>query len=142
MESSAACSDTSVERVIFATELLILGYDSPSLRELAGLPKGDRSDAAALWEAVREEFGTRREPEEEAARFLLKHWAREIVEGGLDIVEGSRLMQRVGWFPLGRPDMLTGLVYLLDVWDEMPLRREETASELLAFAKELLRVNP
>jgi len=123
----------------FATELLVLGYDSSSLRELAGLPKGDRSDAAELWETVREELGIPREADEAAPRFLLKHWAREITDGRLDVLQGSRLMLRVGWFPLGQPKELNLLWGLLDDWDEIPRLRDQIASELLVFARELLR---
>src|SRR5690349_10843986 len=47
-----------------ATELLVLGYDTPSLRELAGLPTGDRAESADLWNAVRDELGIRREEKE------------------------------------------------------------------------------
>lgn len=47
-------------------------------------------------------------------------------------------MCRVGWFPLGQPRELNELVYLLDVWDEMPHRREQTASEFLAFARNMV----
>ena len=47
-------------------------------------------------------------------------------------------MYRVGWFPLRQPTKLDELVNLLDVWDEMPERREQTASELLDFVWKLL----
>jgi hypothetical protein len=121
----------------FATELLVLGYDGPSLRELAGLPAGDRADSADMWNVVRDELRVRHEDDEEAARFLLKYWAQEIVGGRIDVLAGSRLMYRAGWFPLGQPAGLNELVYLLDVWDEMPQRREQIASELLDFVREL-----
>src|SRR4051812_31526768 len=74
----------------FATELLVLGYDSPSLRELAGLPTGDRAEAADMWVAVRDELGIRHEDKEEAAKFLLRYWAQETVEGRIDVLAGSR----------------------------------------------------
>ncbi|MBT2534554.1 hypothetical protein J7E83_20965 [Arthrobacter sp. ISL-48] len=122
----------------YATELLVLGYDSPTLRELAGLPKGDRTDAADMWDIVRDELSVRYEDEEEAARFLLKYWAQEVVDGRIDVLMGSRLMYRAGWFPLGQPTELHELVNLLDDWDDMPQRHERTASELLHFARKLL----
>jgi hypothetical protein len=122
----------------FATELLVLGYDSTSLRELAGLPAGDRADAADFWNAVRDELGSRHENKEEAAKFLLRYWAQETAEGRIDVLAGSRLMYRVGWFPLGQPRELNELVCLLDVWDDMPQRREQTASELLTFARDVV----
>jgi hypothetical protein len=122
----------------FATELLVLGYDSPTLRELAGLPKGDRTDALDMWNIVRDELSVRYEDEEEAAMFLLNYWAQEIVDGRIDVLTGSRLMYRDGWFPLGQPMELYELLYLLDVWDDLPQRRERTASELLAFTRNLL----
>jgi hypothetical protein len=122
----------------FATELLVMGYDTPSLRELAGLPTGDRADSADMWNVVREELSVRHEDEEEAAKFLLKYWAQEIVGGRIDVLAGSRLMYRVGWFPLGQPRELYELLYLLDLRDEMPHRREQTTAELLAFARDLV----
>ncbi|MBT2538483.1 hypothetical protein [Arthrobacter sp. ISL-69] len=122
----------------YAAELLVLGYDAPSLRELAGLPTGDRADSADMWNVVRDELSVRHEDEEEGARFLLKYWAQEIVEGRIDVLPGSRLMYRAGWFPLGQPMELHELVYLLDVWGDMPQRHEQTASELLHFARKLL----
>lgn len=40
-----------------AAELLVKGYDSPSLRELAGHLRNDPRGAADLWVQVREELG-------------------------------------------------------------------------------------
>jgi len=122
----------------FATELLVLGYDSPSLREVAGLPTGDRADAADLWSAVRDELGIRHEEQEEAARFLLRYWAEETAGQRIDVLAGSRLMYQVGWFPLGQPSQLNELLYLLILWDEMPEQRQQTAAELLQFAQHLV----
>jgi hypothetical protein len=121
-----------------ATSLLLLGYDSPSLRELAGLPKGDRAEAAGMWQAVRQELGLPGEADEDAARFLLTYWARHVADGRIDVLEGSRLMLRVGWFPLGQPKELNRLWTLLDDWDDIPTLREQIASELRVFARELL----
>lgn len=121
-----------------ATELLVLGYDTPSLRELAGLPTGDRAESADLWNAVRDELGIRREEKEEAARFLLRYWAQETAEQRIDVLAGSRLMYRVAWFPLGQPTQLNELLYLLILWDEMPQHRDQTAAELLQFARDLV----
>jgi hypothetical protein len=122
----------------FATELLVLGYDSPTLRELAGLPKGDRTESANMWKAARSELGVRDEDDEDAARFLLRYWAQEIVEGRIDVLTGSRLMYREGWFPLGQPTELHGLVNLLDDWEDMPQRCGQIVSELVDFARQLL----
>ncbi|MDI2033098.1 hypothetical protein PJL15_00182 [Paenarthrobacter nitroguajacolicus] len=91
-----------------------------------------------MWTTVRLELSHPHENDEDAAKFLLKYWAREIVEGRIDVLPGSRFMYRVGGFPLGQPTELNELVYLLGVWDEMPLRRERTSSELLGFARTLL----
>ncbi|WP_426297750.1 hypothetical protein [Arthrobacter sp. R-11] len=91
-----------------------------------------------MWNIVRDELGVRYEDEEEAARFLLKYWAQEIVDGRINVLTGSRLMYRDGWFPLGQPMELYELLYLLDLWDDIPQRREQTASELLGCARKLL----
>jgi hypothetical protein len=91
-----------------------------------------------LWSAVREELGIEREEPEEAAGFLLRYWGEETAKGRIDVLAGSRLMYRVGWFPLGQPSELNELLYLLILWDEMPEQREQTAAELLQFAQHLV----
>ena len=91
-----------------------------------------------MWSVVRDELSVRLEDDEEAARFLLKYWSPEVVAGRIDVLSGSRLMCREGWFPLGQPRELHELVNLLDIWDDMPQRREQTASDLIHFARELL----
>lgn len=78
----------------------------------------------------------RDENDEEAARFLLKYWAPEIVEGRVDLLSGARLMNRSGWFPLEQPAELNELVYLLDAWDDMPQRREKIDFEILELSRE------
>lgn len=88
--------------------------------------------------AVRDELGIGHEEKEKAARFLLRYWAEETAEGRIHVLAGARLMYRVAWFPLGQPSELNELLYLLDVWDEMSDRREQTAMELLAFAQDLV----
>ncbi|WP_224167333.1 hypothetical protein [Arthrobacter sp. StoSoilA2] len=78
-------------------------------------------------------------PENRPHASFLQHWAREITEGRLDVLQGSRLMLRVGWFPMGQPKELEQLWNLLDDWDEIPRLRGQITSELFVFAKELLR---
>lgn len=121
-----------------AAELLIRGYDSPALRELAGHPRNDPRGARDLWLMVRDELGVPYMDDAEARWILMREWMSRIVDGTLDPVEGARLILRHGWIELRQPVELGGLVALLDDWDDMPSWRGDTKERIVADAREIL----
>jgi hypothetical protein len=121
-----------------AADLLVRGCDSPALREVAGHPRNDPRGTRDLWAIVREELGIPDEDDAEARWILVRDWTSRIVDGSLDPVEGARAILGCGWFELGQPEELTGFLALMDDWDEMPSRRTETKTRLIAMAREVL----
>lgn len=89
-----------------AADLLVEGYDSPSLRELAGHLRNDPRGAADLWGQVREELGRPYEDDGDARRVLVRHWLRQIVDGVLEPYIGTNLILGHAWHELGQPTEL------------------------------------
>lgn len=125
-----------------AADLLVRGYDSPALRELAGHPRSDSRGARDLWAMVRDELGVPYKDDAEALWMLVREWASRMVDESLDPVEGANAILGWGWFELGQPDELTGFVALMDDWEEMPSHRDETKALLIASAREFLQGLP
>lgn len=125
-----------------AADLLVLGYDSPALRELAGHPRNDSRGARDLWAMVRDEVGVPYEDDAEARWMLVREWASRMVDGSLDPVEGANAILGCGWFELGQPVELNGFVALMDDWEEMPSHRAETKAMLIVSAREVLQGLP
>lgn len=121
-----------------AADLLVGGYDSPALRELAGHPKSDPRGAGDLWIQARDELGKPFEDDSDARRTLARHWLQEIVDGILDPRTGAARVIDVAWFALGQPPALNSLVADLDFWDELPERRDEIRHALLVHAQTVL----
>lgn len=121
-----------------AAELLVEGYDSPSLRELAGHLRNDPRGAADLWVQVREELGKPYEDDGEARRALVRHWLQQIVAGVLEPYSGTNLILGHAWHELGQPAELNYLVVLRDDWDDMPQSREDISTKIVETAHEVL----
>ncbi|GGI00417.1 hypothetical protein GCM10007170_37510 [Arthrobacter liuii] len=121
-----------------AADLLVEGYDSPTLRELAGHLRNDPRGAADLWVQVREELGKPYEDDGEARRALVRHWLQQIVAGVLEPYNGANLILGHAWHELGQPAELNYLVVLRDDWDDMPQSREDISNKIVETAHEVL----
>ena len=121
-----------------AADLLVDGYDSPSLRELAGHPRNDPRGAGDLWVQVREELGKPFEDDRDVRRTLVRHWLQQIVDGILEPYIGTNLVLGQAWHELGQPMELNYLVALRDDWDDMPQSREDICSKIVDAAHEVL----
>jgi hypothetical protein len=121
-----------------AAGLLVEGYDSPSLRELAGHTRHDPRAAGDLWVQVREELGKPYENDGDARRDLVRHWLQQIVDGVLEPYMGTNLILGHAWHELGQPAELNYLVVLRDDWDDMPQRREDICNKIVDAAQEVL----
>ncbi len=121
-----------------AADLLVEGYDSPSLRELAGHLRNDPRGAADLWVQVREELGRPYEDDGDARRTLVRHWLQQIVAGVLEPYVGTNLILGNAWHELGQPTELSYLVVLRDDWDDMPQSREDICNKIVVAAREVL----
>ena len=72
-----------------ATDALAEGFDSASLRVLAGEMNPAMSDAGPLFERSLAEIGLRLPTKQEAALIIGKHYARRILRGDLTPYEGA-----------------------------------------------------
>lgn len=66
------------------------GFDSPSLRELAGELHPTWADSGPLFECVLRDLGIARLSHQQAAHFLARHYAEQILSGLLTPYEGAR----------------------------------------------------
>lgn len=121
-----------------AADLLVDGYDSPALRELAGYPRNDPRGLHDLWFQVRDELGKPLEDDSLARRVLVRHWLQRIVDGTLDPYTGATLILGLAWFALGQPTILNPLLADRDFWEELPEQRDKIQCDLLADARIIL----
>jgi hypothetical protein len=121
-----------------AADLLVDGYDSPALRELAGYPRNDPQGTHDLWIQVRDELGKPFEDDGLARHMLVRRWLQQIVDGILDPYVGDDLILGLAWFALGQPAVLNPLVAGRDYWEELPDRRDMIQRELLNDARIIL----
>lgn len=123
-----------------AANLLVGGYDSPALRELAGYPPNDPRGARDLWIQARKELGKPFEDDGVARRILVRSWLSEIVGGTLAPRTGVGLVFGKGWLVLGQPPELDHLVALMDDWDDMPQKRDVIGTQIMDAARQALTV--
>lgn len=123
-----------------AANLLVGGYDSPALRELAGYPRNDPRGASDLWIQAREELGKPFEDDGVARHILVTSWLSEIVGGTLAPRTGAGLIFGMGWLVLGKPTELDHLVALMDDWDDMPQKQEVIDTQIVDAALRALTV--
>lgn len=123
-----------------AADLLVRGYDSSALRELAGYPCSDPLGARDLWLQARQELGKSFEDDSVARRILVRSWLHEIVDGTLTPRTGVGLIFGEGWLALGQPTELDHLVVLMDDWDDLPRNREDICGQIVAAAHRALTV--
>jgi hypothetical protein len=121
-----------------AADLLVDGYDTPALRELAGYPRNDLQGSRDLWFQVRDELGKPFEDDGLARRMLVRRWLQQIVDEILDPYTGANLILGLAWFALGQPPVLNPLVADRDFWEELPERRDKIQRDLLDDARMIL----
>jgi hypothetical protein len=121
-----------------ATNALVAGVDSPSLRVLAGLRASDYADARDLFTAAVDELGLARPTPDEARWYFVRRWARAMVDGAISPYEASRMIWWRGWEELGHPDSLTVFVGLASEWEDDEARRPLFEADMLTAARALL----
>jgi hypothetical protein len=82
------------EIIAVATDALVLGSDSPSLRELAGTSTYDVDDVPRLLEQAARELGFRELTKEEALRAVSTDICRQISSGEIRPYDGAKWLWR------------------------------------------------
>jgi hypothetical protein len=75
-----------------ATDWLMAGYDSPALRELAGIATPIMSEAGPVFERVLAELAWKVPAKDEALLIVAHDAAQGIVEGAIPPYEGARII--------------------------------------------------
>ncbi|MGV9806653.1 hypothetical protein [Micromonospora chersina] len=120
-----------------AAEALTEGFDSPALRELAGLSRADVREARELFVHAARELGAAIPDEDACPEDLVLYWASRMVDGSVAPAAGANRIVSHGE-ALGWPDRLSHLLGLASVWDDWPEGRDETERSMLAEAGALL----
>ena len=125
-----------------ATDALVRGLDSPSLRELAGVRAADYQEARDPFQRVCRELGIRIPTPDQARWSLAYEWAEAIVTGELSPVVGARRIWWEAWEHLGRPNVLTPFVTFASESEDDPDHQSEYEDDIRLEAVRLLAQHP
>jgi hypothetical protein len=123
---------------LLAAEALEAGYDSQSLRELAGTSSADTDAIMALFPKALTELGLRAPSPPDAGLMLARSIADDIVEGRIVPYEGAR---RIWWKVFTRFPQLTQLtpfVGMASEYEDDKTHRSEYSQLIVDEAKKLL----
>jgi hypothetical protein len=121
-----------------ACDALERGYDSYSLRLLAGLTGTE--EARALFERALAELNLPVPVERDAVMCLAKEISKEILDGATPPVEGARRIWDLSLLASGEPiGDLDTFVYAASEWDARPDARPEFEKGILAAARKTAR---
>lgn len=121
-----------------ATDALVRGWDSPSLRLLAGQDPADVRDSADLFERVLDELGIALLPPDEAVWCLVRMTAQEIVDGEIEPASGANAIWTTGYHRVVDSGDLRVFVGLASTADDYPEDLLAIEAEIVAAANELL----
>jgi len=117
--------------VDLGVDLLVAGFDGPSVLALASMSPGGRwSDVAEASRAALREVGIDAPNLGDSGWATIRFWAKQLELGG------SRAYQRAGelwnlWERAGRPPEIAALVSLMDEWEvALPAHRVEVEALL------------
>jgi len=121
-----------------AADALAKGIDSPSLRELAGLPSSEVRDAADLFRSALSELGSVFPDTQDALWKLVRRTAQRIVDGEVLPYEGALWMWREAWPRVDPEGDLRIFVGLASEIQDHPEVRAEIEPGIVRAARELL----
>lgn len=129
----------SEELPMIAAQALAEGLDSPSLRELAGLSRGEYREARELLFQVVDELGLPKLPDcDQAVWEMVGSYARRIVSGAVAPVDGAHA---IAWYAgsLGFPGSLATFAFLADLWEDNVVERAQLEQDIVREAEAMLR---
>ena len=121
-----------------AGDALVAGYDSPALRELAGLRGGDSEELRKLFRKALQELNEPLPAPSEAGLSLARRIASEIVKGTIRPYEGAR---QIWWKIYVRfPDLEELVVFVgcASEWEDDRRHREDYERDIVEESRKLL----
>jgi hypothetical protein len=122
--------------------LLVQGYDTQSLRVLAGLTRAEEDRVVDLLPGLFRELGMARPTRVQATWCLVQNLARDIVSGKVTAADGAWAIGNFGTSSDPLFPSLRIFVGLSSEWDGDPERQEEYESEIRQQALGLLATEP
>jgi hypothetical protein len=119
-----------------ATELLLEGHDTPSLRVAAGLLASELDEAHELFGRVLAELGYERQRDRrDRGEALARQYARRGLDGRMSLVDAiggiyelSRNFEHEDWSLSG--ESLTNFLVLADEWEDEPEKRPHIEADM------------
>ncbi|MEV1142093.1 hypothetical protein [Micromonospora sp. NPDC049799] len=129
----------SEELPMIAAQALAEGLDSPSLRELAGLSRGEYREACELLDQVVDELGLPALPDADQAVWeVVVSYARRLVSGALTPVDGAHAIAACAG-SLGFPEPLATFAFLADLWESNAAEHAQLEQDMVREAEAMLR---
>ncbi len=124
-----------------ATQALVVGLDSPSLRVLAGTTSKNAFELEDLLQRSLDELGLPRATEEEALRAMARYRAEQIVRGEIPPARGAGLIWRL--FMHSYPADIVQFLQLEEMHDDpyYAKKREQVAAEIIEEARRYLETH-
>jgi|SRR5579859_455723 len=123
-----------------ATEALLDGIDSPSIRRLAGMKGADPTEAQAVFSAALGELQIQSPTAREAAMLVATDLALRITQGKILPYDGAKQIWRIHTgFSEEHLQELDPFVYAASEWEVRPDDRDYFAAAIVAAAGQLVR---
>lgn len=124
-----------------ATNALLEGADTPSLRVLAGLCGSETEDVIPLFRKALHEMGLEVPSRQHAVISFAQSTARRISSGELDPGEGAKQIWELTLEePEGGTHRLDPFVYAASEWDDRPEDRDVLSEMIVSAAEDLSSV--
>jgi hypothetical protein len=125
-----------------ATNLLVRGVDSPSVRLLAGMSTTDNNEVRAVCRTALRELGIESPSPREAAILVATEVANRITAGAVSPYDGAKEIWNIAVrLPLEHFPDFDAFVYAASEWEERPENRTVFAAGVVAAAHNLIGVN-
>jgi hypothetical protein len=125
-----------------ATNALVQGVDSPSIRRLAGLSSVESDEARGVFQAALRELGIESPSPREAAILVATEIASRITDGTVSPYDGAKeIWDLVRLVPLEHFPEFDAFVYAASEWEEWPENQKNFAAGIVAAAHNLVVAN-
>jgi hypothetical protein len=121
--------------------MLEAGYDTETLRQLAGMDDTGQSGIGTMFEKVLQELGRRRLSKTEAGHRLAMETCQDIVSGRISPYEGARKIWWEIWDADRNLDHLRVFVGLASEYEDDHTHRSEYSNDILQEARRMLENN-
>ena len=122
-----------------AVDALEKGFDTPSLRILAGLTKAETGEARQVFDRILAELQVPKVSRREAVERLSRESAKEILSGKISPYQGAKRIWQLSLciHEEHMPDLDT-FVYGASEWEDRPEARDALEAGIMEAARELL----